>query len=132
MNHKVSDSAHRTNEKSGLPTWRDILILGIVVIVQNPRRDKEAVKEGMQKCQEDLKNSLEKKIDSVEEKINSVEEKIAVVEEKIERIQEQVDERIEALNGNFSLISQRVDLEKKLLAGGNKSETRLCLLLQCQ
>ncbi|GFV59418.1 hypothetical protein TNCV_235741 [Trichonephila clavipes] len=40
----------------------------------------------MQKCQEDLKNSLEMKIDSVESKINSVEEKIDVVEEKMGKI----------------------------------------------
>ncbi|GFT40377.1 uncharacterized protein TNCV_3115551 [Trichonephila clavipes] len=67
----------------------------------------------MQKDQEELRNTLEKKIDSVEEKITfKVEEKIAVVNEKIEkkkelksklkkelkqfeeRIKEQVEERI--------------------------------------
>ncbi|GFX31316.1 hypothetical protein TNCV_2061341 [Trichonephila clavipes] len=103
----------------------------------------------MQKCQEDLKNALEKKIDNVEEKINSVEEKIALkveetiaaVEEKIEKkvgeeieikeqveekIKEQVEERIEGVAESFSLISQRVeDLEKKLLVCANKNESKI-------
>ncbi|GFT17689.1 uncharacterized protein TNCV_2587921 [Trichonephila clavipes] len=76
------------------------------------RREWRKAKKG----QEDLKNSLEKKIDTIEEKINSVEEKIAlkveervgavekkveeeiaIVEEKIERIQEQVEEKIERI-----------------------------------
>ncbi|GFS97536.1 uncharacterized protein TNCV_4263051 [Trichonephila clavipes] len=50
---------------------------------------KERMEKGlqeMQKGQEELRNTLEKKIDSVEEKIAlKVEEKIAVVEEKIEK-----------------------------------------------
>ncbi|GFX51233.1 uncharacterized protein TNCV_2735841 [Trichonephila clavipes] len=41
--------------------------------------------ENVQKCQEHLRNTLEKKIDSVEEKIAlTVEEKYAVVEQKVE------------------------------------------------
>ncbi|GFT83229.1 uncharacterized protein TNCV_3425431 [Trichonephila clavipes] len=76
----------------------------------------------IQKCQ-DLKNSSEKKISSVEEKIAlKVGEKVGAVkkkmEEKIEKIKEQVVERIEEM-------SQKIeDLEKKLLACGNKNESK--------
>ncbi|GFX60109.1 hypothetical protein TNCV_4532701 [Trichonephila clavipes] len=67
---------------------------------------KDGMKKGLenvQKCQKELKNSLEEKIDNVEEKIAlKVDEKISVVEEKIEkkveeekeRIKEQVEEKI--------------------------------------
>ncbi|GFV84502.1 uncharacterized protein TNCV_2481161 [Trichonephila clavipes] len=81
----------------------------------------ERMKKGqqeMQKGQEELRNTLEKKIDSMEEKITlKVEEKIAVINEKIEkkvgeeierikeqveeRIKEQVEERIEGVAENF-------------------------------
>ncbi|GFX60152.1 uncharacterized protein TNCV_4533131 [Trichonephila clavipes] len=75
----------------------------------------------MKKGQEELRNTLEKKIDSVEEKIAlKVEEKIAVVEEKMEKKVEEKIETIREVAGNFSLMSHRVeDLEKKLLASGN-------------
>ncbi|GFV64243.1 hypothetical protein TNCV_3000081 [Trichonephila clavipes] len=80
----------------------------------------------MQKCQEDLKNALEKKIDNVEEKINCVKEKIALkveekiaavekkiekkVEEEIERIKEQVEEKIK------EQVEERIE-EPKILQG---------------
>ncbi|GFX98617.1 hypothetical protein TNCV_1501951 [Trichonephila clavipes] len=92
--------------------------------------------ENVQKCQEDLKISLEKKIDSVEEKINTLEdrivgkmeEEIALVEDKMEKKVEGRIERFreeEWLRGNFNLVSQRVeDLEKKLLAGGNENKSK--------
>ncbi|GFY24488.1 uncharacterized protein TNCV_1015361 [Trichonephila clavipes] len=76
----------------------------------------------MEKGQEDLRNTLEKKIDSVEEKIAlKVEEKIVVVEEKMEmKVEEKIETIREEVDGNFSLMSQRVeDLEKKLLASRN-------------
>ncbi|GFY03687.1 transposon Ty3-I Gag-Pol polyprotein [Trichonephila clavipes] len=58
----------------------------------------------IKKYQNELKDSLEKKIDNVEENINSVEEKIALkLEEKIARME---------------------DLEKKLLAGGNENKSK--------
>ncbi|GFX69697.1 hypothetical protein TNCV_1770651 [Trichonephila clavipes] len=107
--------------------------------------------ENVKKCQEDLRNTLKKKIDSVEEKMAlKVEEKIAVVEEKDavveemkekkvqqveERIREQVEEKYEEVAGNFSLISQRgEDLEKLLPVSGNRTKARFCLHLQylCQ
>ncbi|GFY18155.1 uncharacterized protein TNCV_2045611 [Trichonephila clavipes] len=86
--------------------------------------------ENVQKCQEELKNSLEEKINSVEDRIaGKLKEEITVVEDKmgkeIEKIKEQVEERIEGVAENFSLISQRmVDLEKKLLAGGNENKSK--------
>ncbi|GFU80973.1 uncharacterized protein TNCV_1277191 [Trichonephila clavipes] len=68
----------------------------------------------MQKCQEDVKNALEKKIDNVEEKVNSVEEKIELkVEEKIAAVEVKIEKK------RFE------DLEKKLLACGNtKNESK--------
>ncbi|GFW57759.1 uncharacterized protein TNCV_2926781 [Trichonephila clavipes] len=67
----------------------------------------------MQKCQEDLKNSLEKNTDNVEEKINSVEEKIALKFEEENAVEE---EKIE---------KKRVeDLEKKLISCGNEDNER--------
>ncbi|GFU77777.1 uncharacterized protein TNCV_1137851 [Trichonephila clavipes] len=90
--------------------------------MENRQRSQEETKERMEKGQEDLRNTLEKKIDSVKEKIAlKVEEKIVVVEEKMEKkVEEKIETIREELAGNFSLMSQRVeDLEKKLLASGN-------------
>ncbi|GFV89716.1 uncharacterized protein TNCV_827081 [Trichonephila clavipes] len=77
--------------------------------------------ENVQKCQEDLRNTLEKKIDSVEEKIAlKVEEKITIVEEKITIVEKKVavvEEKIE---------KKRVeDLEKKLLVSGKKNKNKI-------
>ncbi|GFU29436.1 hypothetical protein TNCV_418731 [Trichonephila clavipes] len=86
--------------------------------------------ENVQKCQEELKNSLEKKINSVEGRTaGKMKEEITVVEEKmekeIEKIKEQVEERIEGVAENFSLISHCMeDLEKKLLGGGNEKKSK--------
>ncbi|GFW30789.1 hypothetical protein TNCV_4089091 [Trichonephila clavipes] len=68
------------------------------VVTDRPESSTRAVAhhnvlENVQKCQEELKNSLKLKINRVEEKITlKVEEKITVVEEKIE---EKVEEEIE-------------------------------------
>ncbi|GFY22570.1 uncharacterized protein TNCV_2178311 [Trichonephila clavipes] len=83
--------------------------------MENMQRSQEETKERMEKGQEDLRNTLEKKIDSAEEKIAlKVDEKIVVVEEKMEKkVEEKIETIREEVAGNFSLISQRVeDLEK--------------------
>ncbi|GFY23058.1 hypothetical protein TNCV_3762981 [Trichonephila clavipes] len=84
----------------------------------------------MNKDQEELRDTLEKKIDNVEKRIAfKMEEQIAVVAEKIEkkvreeigRIKELIEGRIEEVAGNFNLVSQRVEeLEKNVLSYGNE------------
>ncbi|GFX72044.1 uncharacterized protein TNCV_2346321 [Trichonephila clavipes] len=59
-------------------------------IVKSAALYETAVPRESKKGQEDLKNSLEKKIAVVEEKIAVVEEKIAVVEEKIAVVEEKI------------------------------------------
>ncbi|GFY15558.1 hypothetical protein TNCV_1282061 [Trichonephila clavipes] len=114
----------------------------LVERMENTQRCQEEIKERMEKGQEDLRNTFEKKIDSVEKKIAlKVEEKIVVVEEKMEKKVEEKKETIREVDGNFSLMSQRVeDLEKKLLVSGNATNERaslflflqnMCLLLYC-
>ncbi|GFV55765.1 uncharacterized protein TNCV_167511 [Trichonephila clavipes] len=96
---------------------------------ERPPRNKKGL-ENVQKCQEELKNSLEEKINCGRQNswknerrdCSSVEEKVG---KKIEKIKEQVEERIEGVAENFSLISQCMeDLEKKLLAGGNENKSK--------
>ncbi|GFU50484.1 uncharacterized protein TNCV_2042841, partial [Trichonephila clavipes] len=100
---------------------------------RNQEETKQEMQKGLenvQKCQEELKNSLEEKINSMDDRIaGKLKEEITVVEEKmgkeIEKIKEQVEDRIEGVAENFSLISQRMeDLEKKLLAGGNENKSK--------
>ncbi|GFS91962.1 hypothetical protein TNCV_1931341 [Trichonephila clavipes] len=71
------------------------------------QRSQEDTKDRMEKVQEDMRNTLEKKIDSVEEKIAlKVEEKIVVVEEKMEKkVEEKIEMIREELAGKFSLMS---------------------------
>ncbi|GFV20565.1 hypothetical protein TNCV_776111 [Trichonephila clavipes] len=83
----------------------------------------EVTKQEMQKGLEEIKQEIQKGQQGMEK---VVEEKIGKkVEEEIEKISEQVEERIERFTGNFTLISQRMEvLEKKLLAGGNENKNK--------
>ncbi|GFS83438.1 uncharacterized protein TNCV_513941 [Trichonephila clavipes] len=94
---------------------------------QEMRKGMEVTKQEMQKGLEEIKQEMQKGQQGMEkEKIAVVEEKIGKkVEEEIEKISEQVEERIERFTGNFTLISQRMEvLEKKLLAGGNENKNK--------